>query len=171
MAKLLKIFLVILVLVFTACKDSGKTSEKFKEDPEPIIQDALKNKKYLILVFESESCKYCDMLNREVLFQPDFKQKAKENNVNVAIINVYGDRKITDPETKQKMEESALAVANRVYSYPTILVYDPNQDFKVVFRQNGVIMKKDFINFLEYLGSGCYPKVEFEEFINNGKKC
>jgi thioredoxin-related protein len=159
------------LIIFIGCKGNSSSSDKFKVDPEPIIQDALKNKKFLILVFESADCRYCEKLNIEVLSQPDFKEKQIKNRVNIAIINAYGNRLITDPETKQKMEESALAVANRVSGFPTIVVYDPEKDFKVIFFQPGYIPKNDFMDFLDYLGSKCYQKVKYQKFIENGKSC
>ena len=169
MRKIFYLFFVGVLAVFLGCQQQA--SEKFKVDPEPIIQDALKNKKFLILVYESASCKYCEKLNREVLSQPDVKERLIKNKVNVAIINIYGNRKITDPETKQKMEESALSVANRVGGLPTVIVYDPENDFKVLFRWSGYVPKNDFKDFLDYLGSGCYKKLKFEEYLQKNKSC
>lgn len=169
MRKIFYLFFAGILVAFLGCQQ--KASEKFKVDPEPIIQDAMKNKKFLILVFESASCQYCARLNKEVLSQPDVKEKLIKNKVNVAIINIYGNRKITDPETKQQMEESALSVADRVDGLPTVIVYDPENNYKVLFRWSGYVPKNDFKDFLDYLGSGCYKKVKFEEFEQKGKSC
>ncbi|WP_457639543.1 thioredoxin family protein [Persephonella sp.] len=168
MRKILLFFISVFLLA--GCQ-SGEKSSKFTVDPESIIQDALKNKKVLILIFESEDCTYCTKLHKEVLDQPDFKEKKIKNNINIGIINVYGDRMVTDPETGAKMEESALAAAYRVTGYPTIIVFDPKQNFKVIFYNPGYIPKKDFMDFLDYLGSGCYQKIKFDEYVENGKKC
>ena len=165
------IFMFIFFYGIIGCESTGKKSDKFAVDPNPIIEDALKNKKVLILIFESESCKYCEKLHREVLSQPDFKEKKIKNNIDIAIINVNGDRMVIDPETKAKMEESALALSYRVTGYPTIIVFDPKNNFKVLFYQPGFIPKKDFMDILDYLGSGCYEKVKFDKYIEQGKKC
>ena len=165
------IFLFILVYGNIGCEKTGKKSDKFAVDPNPIIEDAIKNKKILILIFESETWQYCEKLHREVLNQPDFKEKKIKNNINIAIIDVNGDRMVIDPETKEKMEESALALSYRVTGYPTIIVFDPEDNFKVLFYQPGFIPKRDFMDILDYLGSGCYEKTKFEKYIEQGKKC
>jgi hypothetical protein len=85
--------LFVFILIFTGCQKSG-SSDKFKIDPEPIIQDALKNKKFLILVFESADCRYCEKLNREVLSQPDFKEKQIKNRYHNTVDNIT-DKVIT----------------------------------------------------------------------------
>ncbi|HHG74124.1 MAG TPA: peptide permease [Persephonella sp.] len=165
------LFLLIFVFGIIGCEEKGKKSDKFAVDPNPIIEDAIKNKKFLILIFESENCRYCEKLHKEVLSQPDFKEKKIKNNVNIAIIDVNGDRMVIDPETKEKMEESALALVYKVTGYPTIVVFDPKDNFKVLFYQPGFIPKKDFINILDYLGSGCYEKIKFDKYIEKGKQC
>ncbi|MBK3333317.1 thioredoxin fold domain-containing protein [Persephonella atlantica] len=166
-----KFFILFFSIVFILSCQKEEGSKKFAQDPEPIIQDALKNKKILILIFESESCQYCEKLHREVLNQPDFKEKKIKNGIEIAIIDVNGERMVTDPETGAKMEESALAFAYKVTGYPTIIVFDPKQNYKVLYYQPGFIPKQDFMDFLDFLGSGCYQKTKFEQFIENGKKC
>jgi len=171
MRKIFLLFLFIFAYGMFGCESSGKKSDKFAVDPNPIIEDAIKNKKVLILIFETETCQYCEKLHREVLSQPDFKEKKIKNNINIAIIDANGDRMVIDPETKTKMEESALALSYRVTGYPTIIVFNPKNDFKVLFYQPGFIPKKDFMDILDYLGSGCYEKIKFDEYINKNKKC
>ena len=168
MRKVLTIFLGM--FIFISCqKESGVS--KFTQDPDPIIRDALENKKILILIVESENCQYCDKLHKEVLDQPDFQQKKIKNGINIAIIDANGERMVTDPETGAKMEESALAVAYKVTGYPTIIVFDPEQNYKVLYYQPGFIPKQDFMDFLDYLGSKCYQKIKFDQFVENNKKC
>jgi len=171
MKKLIALFMAFMAIYWVGCQKSEKSSSKFAIDPNPIIEDALKNDKILILIFESENCQYCTKLHREVLNQPDFKEKLKKYNIDIAIINVHGDRMVIDPETGVKMEESTLATVYKVTGYPTVIVFDPKQNFKMVFYYPGFIPKKDFMDFLDYLGSGCYQKIQFEKYIENGKKC
>ncbi len=168
MKRLLTFFLGVFIIL-SCQKESGVN--KFAQNPDPIIQDALKNKKILILIFESENCQYCDKLHREVLDQPDFKEKKIKNNISIAIIDANGERMVTDPETGAKMEESAMAYAYKVTGYPTIIVFDPEQNYKVLYFQPGFIPKQDFMDFLDYLGSKCYKKLKFDKYVENGKKC
>ena len=164
-------FLVLLTaLIFIiGCSESGKN--KFTEDPEPKIQEALKNKKFLIVVVESESCRYCAKLNREVLKTVAVKERLAKDNVNVAIVNAYGNRMITDPKTGKKMEEEAFALAYRVQAFPTIFVFDPNNNFDILYVIGGYVPKKDFIGLLDFLGTGCYQKIEYPQFVKNNSSC
>jgi len=160
---------LFLFLSFVSCQSSG--DNKFNSDPEQIISEAIKNKDFLIVVVESADCKYCAKLNKEVLNDPDVKMQMEKNRVKVAIINAYGNRKITDPASKQKIEEESFALAYRVQGFPTIIVFDPNDNFKMLYYINGYIGKSDFIGLVKYLGSGCYQKLEYKEFVNKGMKC
>ncbi len=160
-------FLFMFYLV--ACNSSG--NNKFKINPEDKIQEALKNKKYLMVIVESADCKYCEKLNNEILANQNVKEKLIKNNVVVAIVNAYGQRKITDPTTKKEMEEEAFALAYRVQGFPTIIVFDPSKNYEMLTYINGYIPKNDFVNLLDFVGSGCYKKTDYETFIRNNKKC
>lgn len=168
-----RFFLLIASFLFifslTNCGSDGK--DKFKVNPEEKIQEALKNNKYLIIIVESADCKYCEKLNREVLSSSSIKEKFIKNNIVYAIVNAYGQRKITDPMTKKEMEEEAFALAYRVQGFPTILVFDPTKNFELLTYINGYISKEDFGNLLDFIGSGCYKKTDYETFIKNHKKC
>ena len=173
MRKLYTLFaFVMIAFVFSSCnKDSNSTSEKFKVDPMPVIQQAMKDKKYLILVFESEECRYCTKLNKEVLNDLKVKEKAIKNNVEIAIINAYGKRPVIDPEAGTQMNEQYLAYVYRVQGFPTIAIFDPTQNYKLLYKITGFLPKEDFINLLDFVGSGCYKKMKYEQFIENGKHC
>ncbi len=169
------IFTLMLVIILFSCNKNESSSsskvEKFKVDPLPVIEDAMKKGKFLILIFESESCQYCTKLHKEVLEDLDFKQKLIKNNVAIAIINVYGDREVVDPETRKYMNEQILAYVYRVQSFPTIIFFDPNKNYKKYAVIPGFINKQKFESILDYLGSGCYEKVEYRKWLKNGEKC
>ena len=172
MGNLKKIFLLSLNFLFIlilSCNSSGNS--KFKVDPEKKIQEALNNKKYLMIIVESADCRYCEKLNREVLKDVSIKEKLIKNNTVVAIVNAYGQRKITDPITRKEMEEEAFAIAYRVQGFPTILLFDPTKNYELLTYINGYISKQDFGNLLDFIGSGCYKKTDYETFIRNNKKC
>ncbi|WP_456402054.1 thioredoxin family protein [Persephonella sp.] len=172
MRKILSLFLIIGFIAVSCQQKSATTeSDKFVVDPEPVIKSAMKDKKFLILIFESEDCKYCTKLHEEVLDDIDFKQSLTKNNTEIAIINVYGEREVTDPETKQKMSEQALTFAYRVQGYPTIVVFDPAKDYKPIYTIPGYVEKRDFITLLDFLGSNCYQKVQYEKYVEAGKTC
>ncbi len=173
MIRVVSVLFMIFGIIAFSCQQKTEegVSEKFKIDPEPVIQKAMKEKKFLILIFESEDCKYCTKLHKEVLDDLDFKQSLVKNKTAIAIINVYGEREVTDPETKQKMNEQALTFAYRVQGYPTIVVFDPAKNYKPIYTIPGYVEKRDFVTLLDFLGSNCYQKVQYEKFVENGKSC
>ncbi len=165
------LFLLLITVSIIAIGCSGGGKSKFTENPEPKIQEAIKNKKFLIVIVESESCRYCEKLNSEVLKTVAVKERLAKDNVNVAIVNAYGNRMITDPKTGKKMEEEAFALAYRVQAFPTIFVFDPNNNFDILYVIGGYVPKKDFIGLLDFLGTGCYQKIEYPQFVKNNKSC
>ena len=162
---------MLAVFINFGCQKNDSKVDKFKVDPLPVIEDAIKNKKFLILIFESESCQYCTKLHKKVLDTLDFKQKLIKNNVAIAIINVYGDREVVDPETRKYMNEQILAYVYRVQSFPTIIFFDPNKNYKKYAVIPGYIDKEKFSNIVDFLGSGCYQKVDYKDWLDNGKSC
>jgi len=171
--KFLGIFLSFLFLI-TSCEKKGETevSEKFAIDPEPVIKKAMEKNKFLILIFESEDCQYCTKLNKEVLSDMKVKEKIIKNGVEIAIIDVNGNRTVLDPETGKEMDEKTLTYIYRITGYPTIIVFDKNNNYKVLYKIPGYMPKDKFIGLLDYLGTGCYQKnVDFNKFLNEGNRC
>lgn len=171
MKKYLLYLIIVVVSINFSCKKTENKVEKFKVDPLPVIEDAMKNKKFLIVIFESESCQYCTKLHKEVLDNIDFKQKLIKNNVTIAIINVYGDRKVIDPETRKYMNEQILAYVYRVQSFPTLIFFDPEKNYKKYAVIPGYIDKEKFSNILNFIGSKCYKQIEYQKWLANGKSC
>ncbi len=170
--KYLSVLLVLSVFVTSCSKKEVSTSEKFAVDPGPVIKDAMKKGKFLILIFESESCQYCTKLNKEVLNSMDVKEAQIKNGVEIAIINVNGDRMVIDPADGTEMPEKMLAYVYRITGYPTIIVFDKNNNYKKLYVIPGYIPKEDFIALLDYLGTGCYKKgIDIRKFKENGNKC
>ncbi len=171
--KYLPIFLILFSLLLNSCnkKETSAKSDKFKVDPLPVIEDAMKNKKYLMVIFESEDCRYCSKLNKEVLSNFKVKEKLIKDNFEVAIVNVYGKRPIIDPESKNDMNEQILAYIYKVQGFPTIAIFDPTKNYKLLYKITGYLPKDNFINLVDYVGSGCYNKLPFDKYIENNKQC
>lgn len=172
MKRFFYIFTIFIALVIAACeKSSNQASDKFKNPPLPAMEEAMKNKQFLIVIFESENCRYCTKLNKEVLNDLEVKQHLAKNNVKIAIVNVYGKRKVVDPESKNDMNEQILAYVYKVEGFPTIAVFDPKQNYKLLWKITGYLPKDNFIAMIDYLGSGCYNKVPFQKWVENKKTC
>ena len=73
--------------------------------------------------------------------------------------------------TANKIKGVRAALAYRVQGFPTILVFDPTKNYELLTYINGYISKRDFGNLLDFIGSGCYKKTDYETFIKNNKKC
>jgi len=168
--KKLSVLLAIFSVILFSCQKNEKAESKFTVDPNPVIQNAIQNKKYVMVIFESETCQYCEKLNKEVLSNPDVKQALLKNNIEIAIVNVYGNRKVIDPEGKKEMTESSLAGLYNVTGFPTISIFDPNKNYQLLYQIPGYIPKEMFISLADYIGSGCYQKVKFNEFTDK-KSC
>ena len=168
------LFFISIFLLLTSCekKESGNTSSKFAVDPEPVIKKAMEKNKFLILIFESEDCQYCTRLNKEVLSDMKVKERLIKNGVKIAIIDVNGNRTVIDPETGKEMDEKTLTYIYRITGYPTIIVFDKNNKYKVLYKIPGYMPKDKFIGLLDYLGTGCYKKnIDFNKFLNSGNRC
>ncbi len=157
-------------LILYGC-NKQPSEPKFTVDPNPVVKQAVDNKKSLILIFESETCLYCDKLNREVLKDIEVKQSLVKNNIEIAIINVDGSRKVLDPEGKKEVDERTLAGLYRVTGYPTIAVFNPDKNYELIVVIPGYIPKDYFVKLSDYLGTKCYEKIEFQKYIENGGKC
>lgn len=162
--------LYIVGLLLFGC-NKQPSEPKFTVDPNPVIKQAIENKKSLIVIFESETCQYCDKLNREVLKDMEVKQNLVKNGIEVAIVDVNGSRKVLDPEGKKEVDEKTLAGIYRVTGYPTIAVFNPDKNYELIGVIPGYIPKDYFIKLSDYVGSKCYEKTEFQKYIENGGKC
>jgi len=164
--------LLLLPIIFLFYSCNNQSEPKFTVDPNPVIKQSIENKKNLIVIFESETCQYCDKLNREVLKDMEVKQSLIKNNVEIAIINVDGKRKVLDPEGKKEVDEQALAGIYRVTGYPTIAVFLPDKNYELHGVIPGFIPKDYFIMLADFVSSKCYQKIDsFQKYVENGGKC
>lgn len=170
MRKLLMIGLTLSVLYISSCNKSP-SEPKFAVDPNSVIKPAIETKKTLIVVFESETCQYCDKLNRD-LKDLKLRESLIKNNVDVAVVDVNGKRMVIDPESKKVMGEQSLASVYRVTGYPTIAVFLPEKDYQLFGVIPGYIPKEYFVRLTDYIGTKCYEKVRsFQEYIEKGGQC
>ena len=167
------VLIFILTFSFLGCtKKEEAKSDKFAVDPYPVIKNAMEKGKYLIIIFESETCKYCERLNKEVLSDLKVKEAAIKNNVEIAIVDVNGSRTVIDPPEKKEVNEQILAYLYRITGYPTIIVFDKDQNYQVLYKIPGYIDKESFLDLLYYLGTGCYKKnIDIRKFREMGRKC
>lgn len=161
-------FLLLLFLVYS-CNHSKEP--KFNIDPNSVIKPAMDSSKNIILLFESETCQYCDKLNRD-LKDIKVKETLIKNNIEIAIVDVNGKRQVIDPESKRVIDEQSLASIYRVTGYPTIAVFLPDRNYELFGVIPGYVPKEYFLKLAEYIGTKCYQKVKsFQEYIDRGGQC
>lgn len=159
---------VVLSLVYS-CNQSKEP--KFTIDPNSVIKPAMDKSKNIILLFESETCQYCDKLNRD-LKDIKVKETLIKNNIEIAIVDVNGKRQVIDPESKKVMDEQSLASIYRVTGYPTIAVFLPDRNYELFGVIPGYVPKEYFLKLADYIGTKCYEKVKsFQEYIDRGGQC
>lgn len=161
--------LMFLAAVLYSCNQSKEP--KFTVDPNSVIKPAMENKKNIIVVFESETCQYCEKLNKD-LKDIKVKENLIKNNIEIAIVDVNGKRQVIDPESKKVIDEQSLASVYRVTGYPTIAVFLPDKNYELFGVIPGYIPKDYFVKLTDYIGSKCYEKVKsFQEYIDKGGQC
>lgn len=162
-------FIVVLLAFIYSCNHSKEP--KFTVDPNSVIKPAMENKKNIIVVFESETCQYCDKLNKD-LKDIKVKESLIKNNIEIAIVDVNGKRQVVDPESKRVVDEQAMASIYRVTGYPTIAVFLPDKNYELFGIIPGYVPKEYFVKLSDYIGSKCYEKVKsFQEYIEKGGQC
>lgn len=162
--------ITIFAAVFLVSCNQSK-EPKFTIDPNSVIKPAMENKKNLILIFESETCQYCEKLNRDMK-DLEIKESLLKNNIEVAIVNVDGKRQVIDPESKKSMDEQTLTSVYRVTGYPTIAVFLPDKNYELFGIIPGYVPKDYFTKLTDYIGSKCYQKVRsFQDYVEKGGRC
>lgn len=167
--KLLAVLISIAVSLVYSCNNSKEP--KFTVDPNSVIKPAMDGNKNLIVLFESETCQYCDRLNKD-LKDIKIKEHLIKNNIEIAIVDVNGKRQVIDPESKKVVDEQSLASIYRVTGYPTIAVFLPDRNYELFGIIPGYVPKEYFLKLADYIGTKCYEKVKsFQEYIDKGGQC
>lgn len=163
--------IVVFVLLFFVYSCNQSKEPKFTIDPNSVIKPAMEDSKNIIVLFESETCQYCDKLNKD-LKDIKVKEVLIKNNIEIAIVDVNGKRQVIDPESKKVMDEQSLASIYRVTGYPTIAVFLPDRNYELFGIIPGYVPKEYFVKLADYIGTKCYEKVKsFQEYINRGGQC
>lgn len=96
------------------------------------LDDAKLNNKTVLLIFDQESCYYCDLLKKDVLSDSEV-QKILNENYTVVIVDVN--------------EEYSLAADHRVVGTPTSIFLDSNG--QEIGRIDGYVSSEEFVNELK----------------------
>lgn len=104
------------------CATATSTPAGFVDDMEAAKAEAIKEKKPIIAVFTgSDWCKYCIILESNVLSKPDFAPAAKKEFALLFIDNPNDKKRLSE---KAKVENPKLTQAFGIRGFPTVMLLD-----------------------------------------------
>lgn len=133
-------FLIMLILAVAVCTSAVFSAEYVEiadglnatSDLTQALDNASLNNKTVMLVFDQDSCYYCDLLKSDVLSDEDVQKEIDENYI-VAVSDVN-----QDPQ---------LAGQFRVVGTPTIVFLDSNAS--EIDRIDGYLPADEFLDFIK----------------------
>jgi len=140
MIKKLLIIASILLLIITpvAADEYSEAMKKAKAEDKPVV-----------LYFYSKYCRYCDAMDKDVLFDTEIKKTLNEEVVYLRV----------DVDTAKQT-----ARLYNVRGYPTTCLFNPAG--KGIVSIPGYIPKNDFKKILDYLAGKHYKKMGIRDFFN-----
>ncbi len=118
--------------------------------------------KLILIDVYAEWCPYCQRMQDEV-YPDELVEKVVEQYFVPVRINTESSQKLRFMNREFTQEEFARAL--RYQSVPT--TYFMNKDGEVVGQQPGFLPVDVFSSLLEYVGSGAYEEISFDEFEKN----
>ena len=128
---------------------------------------ALKEKKYLLVDFYADWCKWCKVMETETFEKPDIINRLNADYI-TARVHVDKPGKIQFKGRILSSEEFAAGMG--IVNLPTLMFFDKNGE--ALTKIPGFIDEKTMLPFLAYISSGCYNKqVSFDEYVKNSALC
>ncbi|HEY3347010.1 MAG TPA: thioredoxin fold domain-containing protein, partial [Nitrospirota bacterium] len=130
---------------------------------EDALVKAGKEKKFVIVDFYANWCKWCKKLDSDTFTDPRVAEALKASFVPVKI-----DAESSKPvvvEMKQTTMQD-LAESYGVTSYPSLWFVDPKGEKAKLL--NGYLPPDAFLQYLAYIYSGKYKDMEFEDYVMKG---
>ena len=120
--------------------------------------------KGVIMVFESSTCPYCDLLKK------DFKENKQMNTLasefNIHFINKEVEREYIMGEKKRKETTTTLKMAFMAKNTPNIVIFDKN--WNRIFQIPGYAHPGQMITFMKFvkgLHEGTYKPDQWQKFL------
>lgn len=124
---------------------------------------ARKESKFVMIDFYATWCKWCKKLDSDTYKDPKVAEALKADFVPVKIDAESGNSVVHE---MRKMTMSELAEKYDVKSYPAIWFVD--KDGKKAKLLNGYLPPDSFLVYLNYMKSGKYKEMEFEDYVGKG---
>lgn len=120
---------IVLMLAFL-----GIISSLQALDLRDVSQSALKEHKLILLSVESENCRYCDKMNREVFTPNQYTSKINSQYIQKVV----------------KIEDIKLPKNLKVQYYPTNFILNP-KDMSIIDEFVGYMKADDFLSLLDLI--------------------
>ena len=130
---------------------------------EDALTKARKEGKFVMIDFYTTWCKWCKKLDTDTYSDPRVAEAIKAGFVPVKI---EAESSKTVVSEMRQIPMSELAEKYNVSSYPAVWFVD--KDGKKAKLLNGYLPPDAFLLYLEYIKSGKYDKMEFEEYTSKG---
>ncbi len=125
------------------------------------LDEAVSEKRRLLLYFYQDGCPYCEKLINTNFAQRDIVEKTRKH-FDVIAINMWGDRMLMDLQGGE-MTEKAFAVRNRIQFTPTLLFLDEKGG--EALRVNGYYPPHRFMAALDYVGGKQEKQIAFRDWL------
>lgn len=127
---------------------------------EEAVAQAEKDGKYILIDFYTDWCSYCKKMDKEVYTNKIVQDVLDKNFLSVKI-NAESKDMITFKE--HNLSQSDFAYALKVSSYPTTAFLTPKAE--IITTLPGYLPADKFSPILEYIGSGDWEKMSFEDYL------
>lgn len=128
-----------------------------KED----LAEAASRQKRLILIFSQDGCPYCNLLVERNFSQRDIVDSLQKN-FDVVLINMWGDREVTNVDGK-KYTEKNFAASQKVQFTPTLMFFD--ETGKNILRLNGYVPPERFKGALDWVSAREEKRTAFRDYM------
>ncbi len=148
----------------TAAKSKSKKKAITWHTFEKGVAEATKQKKLMVVDFYTDWCKWCKVMDEKTYSDARVIQFAKDKLV-MSRVNAESQEKVRFKG--QEFTYAQLARAFGVKAFPTTVFIDPKGEFLTAVP--GYLTPEQFLPILEYLSSGQYEKMTFEQFMKKKK--
>ncbi len=157
----LLLFLLAALPALSCSRTSGEGPQSWKNYGDALTEGASSRKIILVDVY-TDWCGWCKRMDRDVYADPAVADYL-ENNFVVAKLNAESSAKHAFQETQATERE--ISKAWGITGYPaTVFLSADGEPITIV---PGYIPKETFIHVLEYIHTGSYKNVKWEEFLSS----
>ena len=123
---------------------------------------SLSSDKYRLVAFEQKQCAECDELHGDIFKRKESKEQL--NKLNVSVLDMWSDEKITQPNGKKSSVKDWAKELNIQYA-PSLVYFDPQG--KEVFRSDAYLKAFHVQSVMDYVTSGAYKtQTNFQRYID-----